>query len=60
MLGGLSAVFVAFFGSVFPSPSATRCLADISLLRSFSARALCRSGGQRNRVALVRGKAVAL
>ena len=52
-----------FFGfllpfRIFPSPSATRCLADISLLRSFSARALCRSGGQRNRVALVRGKAV--
>ena len=48
--------FVAFFGSSFPSPSATRRLTDISLLRSFSATALCRSGGQRNRVVLVRGK----
>ena len=55
-LEGYRLFFVAFFGSVFPSPSATRCLADISLLRSFSARALCRSGGQRNRVVSVRGK----
>ena len=45
---------------IFPSPSATRCLADISLLRSFSARALCRSGGQRNRVVKVRGKDVVI
>ena len=50
--------FCCLFGSVFPSPSATRCLADISLLRSFSARALYRSGGQRNRVVIVHGKDV--